>query len=139
MIGEIVEHSQYGRGKIVALYRNGSEWMVRFESGLRFRRPRTEFEGQQTMSVAPATPIALPDITPMSQSQFEARQLVEALRVGVAPAQHIQELTIGLVDERTSLRAGLNQAHQLGGAVRAVIGDYGFGKSHIVELTAQEA
>lgn len=139
MIGEIVEHPQYGRGKIVALYRNGTEWMVRFESGLRFRRPRTEFEGQQTMKVSPASPLALPEITPMSHSQFEARQLIEALRVGVAPAQQIQELTIGLAAERTSLREGLNQAHQQGGAVRAIIGDYGFGKSHIVELTAQEA
>lgn len=139
MIGELVEHPQYGRGKIVALYRNGSEWMVRFESGLRFRRPRTEFEGQQIMNTTPTTPLALPEITPMSQTQFEARQLIEALRVGVAPAQHIQELTIGLAAERASLREGLNQAHQQGGAVRAIIGDYGFGKSHIVELTAQEA
>jgi len=139
MIGELVEHPQYGRGKIVALYRNGTEWMVRFESGLRFRRPRTEFEGQQTMTAAPIASFPLPEIAPMSQPQFAARQLIEALRVGVAPAQHIQELTIGLADERASLRAGLNQAHDAGGAVRAVIGDYGFGKSHIVELTAQEA
>ncbi len=138
MIGEIVKHPQYGCGKIVALYRNGTEWMVRFESGLRFRRPRTEFEGQQTMQVAPAQPITLPEINPMSQSQFDARQLIEALRVGVAPVQHIQELTIGLAAERASLREALNQAHQNGGGVRAVIGDYGFGKSHIVELAAQE-
>ena len=138
MIGEIVKHPQYGCGKIVALYRNGTEWMVRFESGLRFRRSRTEFEGQQIMPVAPATPVALPEINPMSPTQFDARQLIEALRVGVAPIQHIQELTIGLAAERTSLREGLNQAHQTGGGVRAVIGDYGFGKSHIVELTAQE-
>lgn len=138
MIGELVEHPHYGRGKIVALYRNGSEWMVRFESGLRFRRPRTEFEGQQPMSVAPTAPLPLPDLPPMSPTQFDARQLIEALRVGVAPVQHIQELTIGLAAERTSLREGLNQAHQVGGGVRAVIGDYGFGKSHIVELAAQE-
>ncbi len=138
MIGEVVEHPQYGRGKIVALYRNGTEWMVRFEGGLRFRRPRLEFEGQQPMTITPVAPMPLPDVAPMSQTQFAARQLVESLRVGVAPAQHIQELTIGLADERTSLREGLNQAHQSGGAVRAIIGDYGFGKSHIVELAAQE-
>ena len=139
MIGELVEHPQYGRGKIVALYRNGSEWMVRFESGLRFRRPRKEFDGQQVITVAPAAPLPLPDVAPMSPTQFDARQIVEALRMGVAPAQHIQELTIGLEDERTSVTEGLNHAHQAGGAVRAVIGDYGFGKTHIVELAAQEA
>lgn len=63
----------------------------------------------------------------------------KALRVGIAPAQYIQDLTIGLQEERASLQDGLNRAHKQGGAVRAVIGEYGYGKSHIVELTAQEA
>jgi len=45
-IGDTVEHPQFGRGVIVALYRNGSEWLVRFDGGLRFRRPRQEFVGQ---------------------------------------------------------------------------------------------
>ena len=96
MLGAVVEHPQYGRGQIVALYRNGTEWMVRFESGLRFRRPRREFVGQQEVTLAPAAPLPLPDVAPMPRSQFDARQLLEALRVGVAPAQHIEELTIGL-------------------------------------------
>lgn len=139
MIGEFVEHPTYGRGHVVALYRNGAEWMVRFENGLRFRRPRQEFNGQQEPEMKPALPVPIPMAEPMSRTQFEARALVETLRVGIAPVQHIQELTIGLVDERASLTAGLNRAHQSGGAVRAVVGDYGFGKSHIVELTIQEA
>ncbi|NOZ50934.1 MAG: hypothetical protein GXP37_12965 [Chloroflexi bacterium] len=138
IIGEMVEHPQYGRGQIVAMYRNGAEWMVRFQSGLRFRRPRREFRGQEEVTLRPA-PLPLPTTPPMSPDQFQARQLLEALRVGIAPAQHIQELTIGLTAERQSLQAGLNQAHQHGGAVRAIIGEYGYGKSHIVELTAQEA
>ncbi len=75
----------------------------------------------------------------MTRTQYEARNLVEALRVGVAPAQHVSELTIGLEEERASLIAGLNEAHAQGGAARAILGDYGFGKSHIVELTSQEA
>ena len=138
MIGELVEHPHYGRGQVVALFRNGTEWMVRFETGLRFRRPRQEFNGQQEGAMKATSPV-LPLTTPMPRTQLEARQLVEALRVGIAPAQHVRELTIGLATERASLSSGLNNAHQTGGAVRAVIGDYGFGKSHIVELTAQEA
>ncbi|MDQ3248426.1 MAG: ATP-binding protein [Chloroflexota bacterium] len=138
MIGEIVEHPVYGRGQLLALYRNGMEWMVRFETGLRFRRPRQEFNGHHVNGSEP-TLAPLPASAPMPRTQFEARQLLEALRVGIAPLQQIQELTIGLNSERTSLSAGLKGAHQSGGAVRAVIGDYGFGKSHIVELTAQDA
>jgi len=139
MIGETVEHPQYGRGKITAVYRNGSEWLVRFDSGLRFRRPRREFVGQQELVLAPAAPLPVLDAQPMAPSQYQARQLLEALRVGIAPAQHIKELTIGLESERASLAEGLVAAHQAGGAVRAVIGEYGYGKTHLVELTAQEA
>ena len=134
MIGETVEHPQYGRGKITAIYRNGSEWLVRFDSGLRFRRPRREFVGQQELVLAPAAPLPVLDAQPMAPSQYQARQLLEALRVGIAPAQHIKELTIGLESERASLAEGLVSAHQAGGAVRAVIGEYGYGKTHLVEL-----
>ncbi|MBA3532216.1 MAG: DUF2791 family P-loop domain-containing protein [Ardenticatenales bacterium] len=140
MIGEVVEHPQYGRGQVVAAYRNGSEWMVRFESGLRFRRPRQEFVGEG--DIAPTKSVVPPLLNlppPMTQTQFEARQLIEALRFGVAPAQHAREFTIGLEAERASVSTALNEAHQEGGGVRAVLGEYGFGKSHIVELTAQEA
>jgi len=137
-IGDTVEHPHYGRGQITALYRNGTEWMVRFESNLRFRRPRHEFSGQEEKRVS-FSPPPIPAFTPMSHTHFEARQLIEALRTGIAPAQYIQPLTIGLVDERKRLSAGLTQAHQHGGATYAVVGDYGFGKSHIVELVLQDA
>ena len=138
-IGATVEHPQFGPGTIVAVFRNGSEWLVRFESGLRFRRPRQEFSGQQEAAPAPAAPMPVLDLQPMPLDQFNARQLLEALRVGVAPAQHIKELTIGLESERANLVEGLAAAHQTGGAARAVIGEYGFGKTHLVELTARDA
>ncbi len=140
MIGQQVEHPQFGAGQITAVYRNGSEWMVRFENGLRFRRPKSEFVSDGE-SIAELTPVyAIPfQAEPMSETQLEARNLIESLRLGIAPARHIPELTINLQAERKSLIAGLNQAHQNGGAVRAVVGEYGYGKSHIVELTTQEA
>jgi hypothetical protein len=125
-IGASVEHPQYGQGTITAIYRNGSEWLVRFESGLRFRRPRQEFIGEQASSLAPAAPLPSLDGQPMPPSRYAARQLLEALRVGVAPVQHIKALTIGLESERASLAEGLAAAHQTGGAVRAVIGEYGY-------------
>ncbi len=137
-VGERVTHPTYGSGQVVQVFKNGGEWLVRFENGLRFRRPRQEF-ARQALEYAPAPPpsYALPG--PMPRTQFEARQLVEALRVGVAPAQHVRALTIGLTKERESVAAALREARSAGGAVRAVVGEYGFGKSHLVELCAQEA
>ena len=138
-IGDIVEHPIFGRGRLVDIYRNGRQWLVRFDNGLRFRCPRHDFIGQEGkggIQAAPAPPSAAP---PMPPAQFQSRQLVESLRVGVAPAQHVRELTIGLQQERASLGAALNEAHKAGGAVRAVLGEYGFGKTHIIELAAQDA
>ena len=141
MLGEKVEHPQFGSGQIVAQYRNGSEWLVRFDSGLRFRRPRSEFEqnGAQLSEPVPNYQVLFTPPTPMSQTQLEARQLIESLRLGIAPAHFVPELTLGLKSERESLSQALNQAHQSGGAVRAIVGEYGFGKSHFVELATQEA
>ena len=140
MIGEQVKHPQFGPGQVTAVYRNGTEWLVRFENGLRFRRPRAEFAADGQVIAEPGPAYAIPFQTaPMPQTQRDARQLIESLRVGIAPAQHVPELTIDLKAEQESIIRGLNQAHQQGGAARAVVGEYGYGKSHIVELTMQEA
>ena len=141
MIGQQVEHPQYGRGQIVAVYRNGTEWMVRFENGLRFRRPAAEFTGDGAALAEPRPTYAITyqPPPPMNQTQLDARQLIESLRLGIAPAQHVAELTLNLRPERESLIQALNNAHQFGGDARAVVGEYGYGKSHMVELAAQEA
>ena len=140
IIGESVEHPQYGRGRVVAQYRNGAEWMVRFASGLRFRRPRQEFNGQRPPEKPAPAANALRTVSmPMPPDRWEARHLMESLRVGVAPARRIRDLTIGLEAERKSLTQALNQAHSEGGATRAVLGEYGYGKTHVMELTAREA
>ena len=140
MIGESVEHPQYGRGRVVAQYRNDAEWMVRFASGLRFRRPRQEFNGQRPQeNLVSAENTSQSIAMPMAPERWQARHLIESLRAGVAPAQRIRDLTIGLEAERKSLGQALNQAHSEGGAARAVLGEYGYGKSHVIELTTQEA
>ncbi|MCA9980691.1 MAG: DUF2791 family P-loop domain-containing protein [Anaerolineales bacterium] len=141
MLGTNVHHPEFGEGQVMATYRNGRELLVRFGNGLRFRRPTAEFsqEGKLLREPSPTLSALYEAPAPMPKTQLEARQLIESLRVGIAPAQHVAELTVDLQVERESILAGLNQAHQQGGAVRAIVGEYGYGKSHIVELTTQEA
>jgi hypothetical protein len=138
MLGEHVQHPELGHGQVISTWRNGEEWLVRFEDGLRFRRPRSEFAGQAAPAPLPPTTGYTPP-PPMPLDQLAARQLIESLRVGIAPAQHVHDLTIGLTAEQASLHAAFEQTQGQGGAVRAVIGDYGYGKSHMVELTGAEA
>lgn len=75
----------------------------------------------------------------LETDQFRARQTLEALRLGIVPVQDVETLTIGLEAERVSLDRALARAKEHGGDVQAIIGDYGFGKSHFVELAARRA
>ena len=144
MIGERVEHPTFGRGELVAMFDGGRRWFVRFERGnVGLLLPRQGFLHTKALSAPDREPKPLAARVvrpqPAVRTQFEARQLIETLRLGVVPTQFMREMTIGIDKERTSLVMALNQTEQKGGAVRVVIGEYGVGKSHIVEWTAQEA
>ncbi len=138
----LVEHPQLGPGRLVKTYMGGYEWEVEFESGRRFRLPAREFETETpgslaAGSMAPAPPFSRPPV--LETDQFRARQTLEALRFGIVPVQDVETLTIGLEAESVSLNRALARRKERGGDVQAVIGDYGFGKSHFIELAARRA
>jgi hypothetical protein len=119
---------------------SGYEFEVLFDSGRRFRLPAREFEAESAgpwqLPGAPAPParaIVLDD------DQFRARQTLEALRLGIVPVQDVETLTIGLEAEQVTLDRALARSRERGGDALAVIGDYGYGKSHFVELAARRA
>jgi len=135
-----VVHPQLGPGELQRTFMGGYEWEVAFDSGRRFRLPAREFEAEsreawQAPAVAPVAPRAVV----LEPDQFRARQTLEALRLGIVPVQDVETLTIGLEAERVSLDRALVRSRERGGDVLAVIGDYGFGKSHFVELAARRA
>lgn len=76
---------------------------------------------------------------PGDTMRFLSRQAVEALRFGVVPRAHIDELTVGFERERARIRQSLEDARAHGGDAVAIVGDYGAGKSHLFEWTAAEA
>src|SRR5919206_1966740 len=136
-----VVHPQLGPGRLLKTYMGGFEWEVLFESGRRYRLPAREFATESVTAwqaqAAPAAPIFAPRVTLPETDQFRARQTLEALRLGIVPVQDVETLTIGLEAERVSLDRALQRSEERGGDVEAVIGDYGFGKSHFVELAAR--
>jgi hypothetical protein len=150
MQAQTVVHPQLGTGTLLKTYMGGYEWEVAFATGRRFRLPAREFEAQSVAAVgvdlAPAQAAregagtyraARPAL--LESDQFRARQTLEALRFGIVPVQDVETLTIGLEAERVSLDRALARSRERGGDVVAVIGDYGFGKSHFVELAARRA
>ena len=137
-----VEHPQLGRGTLVKTYMGGFEWEVLFESGRRFRLPAREFAAESVRAhqgPAAVAPSYAPRIALPETDQFRAKQTLESLRVGIVPVQDVETLTIGLEPERLSLQRALARSKERGGDVEAIIGDYGYGKSHFVELAARRA
>ncbi len=136
-----VFHPQLGPGKLLKTYMGGFEWEVLFESGRRFRLPAREFAAESVSAwqahTAPSGNGFAPRAVMLETDQFRARQTLEALRLGIVPVQDVETLTIGLEAERVSLDRALARGKERGGDALAVIGDYGYGKSHFVELAAR--
>jgi len=138
---QTVHHPHFGAGELLKTYMGGYEWEVLFASGRRFRLPAKEFTAESYQAVSPS-PVALAEPKariPLDTDQFRARQTLEALRLGIVPVQDAETLTIGLEAERVTLDRALDRSRERGGDVLAVIGDYGFGKSHFIELAARRA
>ncbi len=57
--------------------------------------------------------------------------------MGIVPVQDAETLTIGLEAERITLNRTLDRSRERSGDVLAVIGDYGFCKSHFIELAVR--
>jgi hypothetical protein len=138
-----VFHPQLGPGKLLKTYMGGYELEVIFDTGQRFRLPAREFAPESMNAwqaqTAPATNGFGPREATLETDQFRARQTLEALRFGIVPVQDVETLTIGLEAERVSLDRALARGKERGGDTLAVIGDYGYGKSHFVELAARRA
>jgi P-loop Domain of unknown function (DUF2791) len=136
-----VIHPRFGRGRLLKTYMGGYDWEVEFENGRRFRLPAKDFspESRQQHGFAHATAPAKPTVPALEMDQYRARQTLEALRFGVVPVEDAEHLTIGLEAERVTLDRSLARSKERGGDALAIIGDYGFGKSHFIELTARRA
>ncbi len=123
-----VIHNRLGEGTLIRKHNGGFLWEVRFPSGRAYRLPFKEFEA----NVEQRPPNGVSD-------QFRNRRTLEALRMGIVPVEDVKDLTIGLETEQVSLNRALARSQEEGGDVMAIIADYGFGKSHFIELAAQIA
>jgi hypothetical protein len=123
-----VKHHRLGQGVLLKKYNGGFEWEVRFPTGKQYRLFFNEFEtdnhGEESSQFS---------------DQFRNRRTLEALRMGIVPVENVKDLTIGLETEQISLGRALERTREHGGDAMAVVADYGFGKSHFIELAATHA
>ena len=134
-----VKHAAYGIGEVRETRFGGFELSVQFEDGiLRWvRQDELEFlPGFASVSddeiagpVEPAEPT-------LPEERFRAREIIEALRLGIVSHGQVDEFTFG----RDSAIAQINEwLSQLGGGPLIISGEYGVGKTHLLDYVYSSA
>lgn len=130
-----VTHPSFGKGRVLRQVRGGRYCVVLFEGRqIPWQVDTTELAFAKKKSAAPTVVVEDPDLSEIGPSL----QILEALRLGVVPPQGTEIYTVGRDVEMEMIQNDLEQAKE-GGAARVVLGDYGTGKTHLLEVIEQRA
>ena len=80
-----------------------------------------------------------PHITDQLDDAHTALLTLEAMRLGVVPCTDLETYTVGRAKEMALVDEDLQTVDDDGGAVRAFLGEYGTGKTHLLELIRERA
>jgi hypothetical protein len=165
--GDSIRHHELGAGKVIGFGRGGRIVRVEFEEipGTPWEIPLGEIDVLSPKSNQPGAPprrrpsrskkkpveIPFASDTPENSGTeatgkgndsgsvaITAHQAIEALRLGVVPACHLDTYTVGRDMEIHVMLRDLESATENGG-LRVVLGDYGTGKTHFLEMVERLA
>lgn len=144
--GDWVEHASEGIGKVEQVTYGGRSLMVRFENrtGLSVVPYLEVVKVDRTGSRTSELPVPLRhrratgSFPPGKEGELLALRVVEALRTGVAPGRWAHLYSIGRNAELAQVDSDLDRTKN-GGAVRVFLGDYGTGKTHMLDLVKERA
>ncbi len=135
--GGRVSHPIHGVGRIMSLLA-GARVRVVFDERPRLPRivERAALARTEAASAAMATGVAVPIRRAFDPTtEADAWQAIEALRLGVVPLSRVETYTVGREAELAALHGLLGD----GGGLRLLFGDYGHGKTHLIELFEHQA
>ena len=145
-----IDHPQFGRGSVLRSVHQGFYWQVRFADGVRRLRADSlephvivqlaanEHAKHSTASDAANQPTATlaPRSLPSTPDDIDARNLIEALRMGVVPQRHAHAFTFGQHAARRTIDAWLARK---GDGATVLVGGYGTGKTHLLHYLQADA
>ncbi len=154
--GDRVRHRQRGEGLVLGMSPGGKA-KVRLDGdpGLPWTLPLAELQPIEPPppepSPEPAMPVRrpsgpsieglavpdLPNVPPVENSlvRAELRQTIEAMRLGVVPAEYVRDYTVG----RDGTLEAVEDILEMQGGMRVLWGDYGSGKTHMLDITERIA
>ena len=121
----LIEHADYGRGEIRKRRYGGFELYVAFDDGISRWVRNHEV---RTLSENPILTKPMPTKPKITETQMKARQILEALRLGIVPELYAEEFTFGRDEEISKIKTWL--ANSEGSLI--LIGEYGSGKTHLL-------
>jgi len=126
----------FGEGEIRDTRWHGTELLVHFRSGLRLWLPT-----QRVRLLANIGDIAPGEAQPafVEIDTVQARRMVEAFRLGIVPHQDVESFTFGREKPIAVLDGALANLARGQGDVFMVEGEYGAGKTHLLEYVHHRA
>lgn len=121
----IVTHPVFGEGVVLDTRWQNTEVLVRFRTGLQLWVPAARVE----FTARPEEPL----------DSLQARRMTEAFRLGIVPLQDVEDFFFGREAESKRIEAGLESLDKGKGDVLLVEGDYGTGKTHLLEYIHHRA
>ncbi|MEW6280222.1 MAG: BREX system ATP-binding domain-containing protein [Candidatus Eremiobacterota bacterium] len=153
-VGSTLTHPFYGQGTVVRHVRGGRYLMVAFGGNRVPYQIRPEELNPPEPAPPPPTPVLVESARPepprpapplpparprdVPRSAEGALKVLEALRLGVVPSQWIESYTVAREVELQWVDLDLEEAAREGSA-RVFLGDYGTGKTHLLESIEQRA
>jgi hypothetical protein len=132
----LVSHPVFGEGEILDTRWRGTELLVQFQSGLRLWLP--------TQRVRLLTRID--DLVPAGGKpgfaaidRVQARRMIEAFRLGIVPHQDVESFTFGREQQVEVIEGALRELGRGRGDVYMAEGEYGTGKTHLLEYLHHRA
>jgi hypothetical protein len=146
---ESVNHATHGSGRIARMLDGGRQCLVRFESvpvpvvvaiaELVGKSLATEPVLDPVVPWSPPVEVVNMESDPTAswthQIDPDARQALEALRIGIAPRQGLDLVTVGR-DQELSEWSDLCQS---GSGMMVISADYGVGKTHFTEAVRSQS
>ncbi|RZN35439.1 MAG: hypothetical protein EF813_08920 [Methanosarcinales archaeon] len=131
-----VTHTIYGVGEVQQTRFGGFEISARFEDGILRWVRQDELEFRSGPTQAPDVKIAGSAEPILPEERFRARKIIEALRLGIVSHGQVDEFTFGRDKAITQINEWLNVP---GSGPLIVSGEYGVGKTHLLDYTYSSA
>ncbi|MFO7675819.1 MAG: BREX system ATP-binding domain-containing protein [bacterium] len=132
----VVAHPVFGEGEVRDSRWGGTELFCEFASGLKLWLPTRRL---RLVRLAAAELVAGVSPRVSAVTRVQACRIIEAFRLGIVPVQDIEAFTFGREREVAIAESALAGLAQGTGDVYLVEGEYGTGKTHLLEYIHHRA